>query len=102
MEDLILRLSVSPWGRTEKNLVTHTEVTSSLDCHLIFVCVESLSVILAIEGNCQRVSDNSLLTGNLHKVKVVQGLSLAGHLELNESLPRGQVMAVSIFFLESS
>lgn len=102
MEDLILRLSVSPWGRTEKNLVTHIEVTLSLDCHLIFVCIESLSVILATERNCQRVSDNSLLTGNLHKAKVVQELSLARHLELNESLPRGQVMVVSIFFLESS
>lgn len=102
MEDLILRFSLSPWGRTEKNLVTHTEVTLSLDCHLIFVHIESLSVILEAERDCQRVSDNSLLTRNLHKAKVVQGLSLAGHLELNECLPRRQVMAVGIFFLVSS
>lgn len=101
MEDLILRLFPFPWWRTEKNLVTNIEVTLSLDCCLVSVCIESLSVILATKRNCQRVSDNRLLTGNLHKAKVVQEPSLAEHLELNVSLPRGQVMAVSIFSVES-
>lgn len=82
--------------------MTHIEMSLSLDCHLIFVCIESLLVFLATERNCQRVSDNSLLKRNFHKAKVVQEQSLAGHLELNVSLPRGQVMAISIFFLESS